>query len=585
MQLHQGALLQGGKYRIEHVLGQGGFGITYLATQAGLNRKVAIKEFFMKELCSRDRDTGHVSYTDTHGSAVENFKKKFIKEGRTISSLNHPNIIHIYDNFEENGTAYYAMEYIDGCSMEDMLKQYGTLTENTAIQYIKEVAGALEYIHRQHINHLDIKPANIMVRRDNNSIVLIDFGVAKQYDASTDEGTTSTPVGVSNGYSPLEQYTEGGVNTFSPHSDIYSLGATLYRMVVGHKPPHAVTISQEGFPTLPATLSPTIRQAITQAMKLKRSERPQSAAALLDILNGTAEEGDIKVIDVEPPTKPTTRKAPWIIAIIALLLAAGAATAYWFWSQDQGPETIVDNDDDTEDETAEKDPEPEPDYTVSTKTYTYKHDQGEQHVEYVIECPVTQNPNLERSIMEWINEILGGDYRGDFNDPQALIDFYGRQAETQEEEGFNENIHITMLCQTDKYVTFQYTAEMYYEGAAHGTEHTLGATFRKDDGRKFGWNMFSNPYNLQPAIKQGLKTYFQAYSDSELEDNLLLDTTLDLNALPLPEDDPWLAPQGMVLHYTEYEIACYAAGEPTFTIPFDKIKDSLTASALDLIEE
>ena len=252
MQLKQGTLLQGGKYRIEKVLGQGGFGITYLAMQVNLNRKVAIKEFFMKELCSRDENTHRVCYaSSSDGTIVDNFKKKFIKEAQTISSLNHRNIIRIHDNFEENGTAYYAMEYIEGYSISDILNQQGKFQEEVAIQYIKEVADALNYIHSKHINHLDIKPGNIMVRYADNSVVLIDFGVAKQYDQSTGEGTTSTPVGVSHGYSPLEQYSEGGVKSFSPQSDIYALGATLYRMVVGEKPPHAISISQNRFTSLP----------------------------------------------------------------------------------------------------------------------------------------------------------------------------------------------------------------------------------------------------------------------------------------------------------------------------------------------
>lgn len=178
------------------------------------------------------------------------------------------------------------MEYIDGCSISDILKQQGKLQEDVAIQFIKEVAEALNYIHSKHINHLDIKPSNIMVRQVDNSVVLIDFGVAKQYDLLTDEGTTSTPVGVSHGYSPLEQYSDGGVQNFSPQSDIYALGATLYTMVVGEKPPHAVSISQNGSPTIPNTISPNIRNAITAAMKLKRSERPQSVSSFVNILNG-----------------------------------------------------------------------------------------------------------------------------------------------------------------------------------------------------------------------------------------------------------------------------------------------------------
>lgn len=330
MLLKKGTLLQGGKYKIEKVLGQGGFGITYLATQINLNSKVAIKEFFMKDMCCREEDTNQVYYISSDSNFVDNFKNKFIKETQTISSLNHRNIIRIHDTFEENGTAYYAMEYIDGCSISDILKQQGKLQEDVAIQYIKEVAEALNYIHSKHINHLDIKPSNIMVRQVDNSVVLIDFGVAKQYDLLTDEGTTSTPVGVSHGYSPLEQYSDGGVQNFSPQSDIYALGATLYTMVVGEKPPHAVSISQNGSPTIPNTISPNIRNAITAAMKLKRSERTQSVSSFVNILNGLDCNEETVVI-----TKQKKSKRPIVLASTLLLLIAIIALSVFAWNQNK----------------------------------------------------------------------------------------------------------------------------------------------------------------------------------------------------------------------------------------------------------
>lgn len=330
MLLKKGTLLQGGKYKIEKVLGQGGFGITYLATQINLNRNVAIKEFFMKDMCCREEDTNQVYYISSDRNFVDNFKNKFIKEAQTISSLNHRNIIRIHDTFEENGTAYYAMEYIDGCSISDILKQQGKLQEDVAIQYFKEVAEALNYIHSKHINHLDIKPSNIMVRQVDNSVVLIDFGVAKQYDLLTDEGTTSTPVGVSHGYSPLEQYSDGGVQNFSPQSDIYALGATLYTMVVGEKPPHAVSISQNGSPNIPNTISPNIRNAITAAMKLKRSERPQSVSSFVNILNGLDCNEETVVI-----TKQKKSKRPIVLASTLLLLIAIIALSVFAWNQNK----------------------------------------------------------------------------------------------------------------------------------------------------------------------------------------------------------------------------------------------------------
>ena len=182
--LQQNTLLQGGKYKIERVLGQGGFGITYLATQVMLDRKVCIKEFFFKEYCERDEATSHVSLgTQNSHEIVERFMNKFLKEARTIFQLEHPNIIKIFDIFKENNTAYYVMEYIEGESLSDKVNHYGSLSESEAKDYINQVASALEYIHQRSINHLDVKPANIMVRKSDNKAILIDFGLSKQYDA------------------------------------------------------------------------------------------------------------------------------------------------------------------------------------------------------------------------------------------------------------------------------------------------------------------------------------------------------------------------------------------------------------------
>lgn len=581
MLLKKGTLLQGGKYKIEKVLGQGGFGITYLATQINLNRKVAIKEFFMKDMCCREEDTNQVYYISSDRNFVDNFKNKFIKEAQTISSLNHRNIIRIHDTFEENGTAYYAMEYIDGCSISDILKQQGKLQEDVAIQYIKEVAEALNYIHSKHINHLDIKPSNIMVRQVDNSVVLIDFGVAKQYDLLTDEGTTSTPVGVSHGYSPLEQYSDGGVQNFSPQSDIYALGATLYTMVVGEKPPHAVSISQNGSPTIPNTISPNIRNAITAAMKLKRSERPQSVSSFVNILNGLDCNEETVVI-----TKQKKSKRPIVLASTLLLLIAIIALSVFAWNQNKTSTRMNTNAVDTiKIDSLEKN-EPKINDQVEVQTFSYKKQIDDNLVDYSIDYPTAGNPILRRNVIEWINESLGGQYTGNLKDAQSIVDFYGKEVELSNENYIEVKHHIKMKYQTEKYVTFEHSGYAMQEGAAHGFGGTIGATFRKDDERKFGWDMFSNYEGLQPSIKQGLKRYFEVSTDQELEEHLIfLPEGNTINSLPMPSSDPWLTPNGLTMSYGAYEIACYGDGEPTFTIPFNNIKNCLTATAKKLIPE
>ena len=168
--LQPGALLQGGKYRIEKFLGQGGFGITYLGWHVSLNSRVAVKEFFMKDHCDRNPGTHQVTM-GTSGSRelVLRFREKFIKEARHIYALSHPHIVRVIDVFEENGTAYYVMDYIDGCSLSDLVRREGPLSESRALGYIRQVCAALSYVHAHGRLHLDIKLGNIMIDQDGNA--------------------------------------------------------------------------------------------------------------------------------------------------------------------------------------------------------------------------------------------------------------------------------------------------------------------------------------------------------------------------------------------------------------------------------
>lgn len=285
MQLKQGTLLQNGKYRIEEVLGQGGFGVTYLAVQVALSRKVAIKEFFMKEYCNREADASHVSVPSIGSKElVGQFRDKFVKEAQNIANLKHNNIIRIHDVFEENNTAYYVMEYLDCGSLSDYVTDKGRLSEEEAVSYIRQIADALAYIHEQKINHLDVKPSNILLDKKNNA-VLIDFGLSKHYNNTGDQ-TSSTPVGISKGYAPMEQYKQGGVSKFSPETDIYSLGATFYKLLTGDTPPEADEINENGleFP-YDLHLSNNIKNAIIFAMQPKRKDRPHSVEEFLECLD------------------------------------------------------------------------------------------------------------------------------------------------------------------------------------------------------------------------------------------------------------------------------------------------------------
>ena len=282
MHLKQGTLLQGGKYRIEKVLGQGGFGITYLAEQVMLGRKVAVKEFFIKELCNRDGATSHVSVGSTGSiGMVERFKEKFLKEARLIAAMDNNHIVRIYDIFEENDTAYYIMENIDGGSVDALVKDRA-LQETYALKIIKEVGSALEYIHMQNILHLDVKPSNILLRK-NGDAVLIDFGISKRYDDAGGQ-TSTTPVGISKGYAPIEQYNQG-LQNFSPATDVYSLGATLFKLLTGQTPPEAPSLlDDDEFPECPVKVSSSYWSAIEKALEPRKKNRYQTVNDFIEAL-------------------------------------------------------------------------------------------------------------------------------------------------------------------------------------------------------------------------------------------------------------------------------------------------------------
>ena len=284
IQLSKNTTLQSSKYCIESVLGQGGFGITYLATQEILERKVCIKEFFMRDFCSRSESDSSVTLgTSANKELLERYLAKFVKEARTISQLEHPNIIHIHDIFKENGTAYYVMDYIEGESLSDLVKRRGALPEEEAVTYIRAVAEALRYVHARSINHLDVKPGNIMVRTSDHHVFLLDFGLSKQYDVAGNQ-TSSTPLGISHGYAPIEQYSPEGIKSFSPQTDIYSLGATLYYLITGKTPPSASELFASELSGFPTTLSATVRKAIQWAMEKQKKDRPQNVVEFLNLL-------------------------------------------------------------------------------------------------------------------------------------------------------------------------------------------------------------------------------------------------------------------------------------------------------------
>ncbi|MDE6408839.1 MAG: protein kinase [Muribaculaceae bacterium] len=282
MQLKEGSELQSGKYCILRVLGQGGFGITYLAENLLLGKKVAIKEFFPKDFCGRD-NTSHLTLgTQNNAETVSKLKHRFLKEAQNISKLNHPGIVHIHDMFEENNTAYYVMDYIEGENLNEIVKRNGALPEDKAVKYIEKVGKALEYIHSQNMTHFDVKPANIVVRKRDDQPILIDFGLSKQFN-NEGEATSTLLSCVSHGYSPIELYKPQKDLIFSPQSDVYSLAATLFYLLYGETPPSSIDCLRKSL-VLKNTINLEIRMAIQKGMAVKNEDRFDTPSHFINAL-------------------------------------------------------------------------------------------------------------------------------------------------------------------------------------------------------------------------------------------------------------------------------------------------------------
>jgi len=221
-------------YRIDGVLGQGGFGITYLGFDVMLDRRIAIKEYYPREFAVRDSTlTVHAAGNQEDKDTFKWGLEQFIKEAKLLARLNHPNIIAVRRYFEANGTAYFVMDYCEGRPLDDLIKVDGVLTLEQVNKIIHPILDGLEHLHNVNFLHRDVKPANIYIKSDG-SPVLLDFGAARQEIVSHSRSVTSlaTP-----GYAAFEQYSTKGNQ--GPWTDIYGFAATLYRAITGEKPQDA----------------------------------------------------------------------------------------------------------------------------------------------------------------------------------------------------------------------------------------------------------------------------------------------------------------------------------------------------------
>ena len=304
--LRVGTILRG-IYRIDSYLSSGGFGNTYVATNIEFNERYAIKEFFMKGVTQRDGDSSTVSVSNSiNQDSFLQQKEKFKKEARRIRQLKNEHIVNVHDLFEENGTAYYVMDYIDGESLAARMKRTGNpMTEDEVNNILPQILDALKVIHDNGIWHLDLKPANIMIDKAGN-VKLIDFGASKQLNAQKGGATTSTAISYTNGYAPREQM-EQNYDKFGPWTDLYALGATLYNLLTNQRPPLPTDIdddmSDDKHLALPMpNLSSKMKRLILWLMKTNRTLRPKSIEEIEQFLNNKKSEQDL--VPAEPNPNP-----------------------------------------------------------------------------------------------------------------------------------------------------------------------------------------------------------------------------------------------------------------------------------------
>lgn len=298
------------RYKIEELLGQGGFGITYKAFDNNLNCSVVLKELFIdgKTL----RQGGTVVPTPTYGS--NNFsqdKTRFLEEARILVRFRHPGIVRVFDAFEENGTAYYAMELVAGKTLSKKIEEEGRLSSPEVVELAKDIGKALKEVHAAKLLHRDIKPDNIFWTDDRRA-VLIDFGTARAFVADKTQNVTAV---VTRGYAPLEQYSSQG--TFGPYTDIYALAATLLHALTGQPPPDAYDRVSAGaaLPQFPADTPAGLRSALLRSLEIQAAKRPQNVDDFLQLLEDQGKTD-------KPEVKPEVRKKPsWVLGLLFLLIA------------------------------------------------------------------------------------------------------------------------------------------------------------------------------------------------------------------------------------------------------------------------
>jgi predicted Ser/Thr protein kinase len=330
-----------GAFRIERVIGSGGFGVTYLAAERASGNRVAIKEYLPAGVATRIG--GETVVRPMKPSLEAEFKYglgRFRDEARALATLQHPNIVPVLEFFEGNGTGYLVMTFLDGRSLGDLLESGMSLADTEIVATVQSLLEGLSVVHANGYLHRDIKPDNILIRRDGTPI-LIDFGSARE---ALRERSRSLTVMVTTGYAPHEQYSSQGNQ--GPWSDLYALGAVIYRCVTGQRPhdalQRAAAIARGGEDPMPSAtalaagrFAPPLLAAVDQALNIDEAARPQSCAEFLAALSrDPAEAPPVKramlarqAVPTPPAAAPisfTIARPALVAAVIALLVLIGA---------------------------------------------------------------------------------------------------------------------------------------------------------------------------------------------------------------------------------------------------------------------
>lgn len=323
----------GGRFLVGKVLGAGGFGITYLAQDLRLRRRVALKEFFPSGMVSRTGEDFTVQcHADTDEPLFLRALERFLNEGQFLAKFDHPNIVKVLDLLQAHGTAYMAMEYHEGRTLRALLDEGGPLPEPHALQVLGFVCDALRNTHRAQVVHRDVKPDNVYLAQQGRTL-LLDFGGAKQLSANTERSKDAL---FSNGYAAPEQY-HGEAGQAGPWTDVYGCAATLFKVLTGRTPPYALGRFSHDEPLdwSDVEVSPVVRGVVAKAMRLPPGERFQSIEEFQAALAAAEPPAE------EPPAAPTpapaaaaarARRGPALAAAaVALALLGGAG----LWLKDR----------------------------------------------------------------------------------------------------------------------------------------------------------------------------------------------------------------------------------------------------------